>query len=201
MNDIDQQLFEDALGHLGMLLEQGKHPPVTLVVCGGSALLARNLVSRTTTKDVDVVALAGTSGELLDPEPLPEYLREAAETTRYDLGLPGNWLNNEPSRGNGGLYRAGLPEGIIARSEKRCYGKILTAYLIGRLDQIYFKLPAAADQGGGRHLADLLELNPKAEELLGAARWARMYDPSPGFAWLLRELLKKMGYEPIADQI
>lgn len=201
MTAIDRELLDQSLRHLGTLLAHGGHPPVALVVCGGSALLARRLVSRSTTKDVDVVALADAAGELIDPEPLPEYLREAAETARLDLGLPENWLNNGPSRGDGGLYRAGLPKGLVTRSEKRRYGKTLAVYLIGRLDQIYFKLPAAADQGGGRHLTDLLELKPQADELLGAARWACTYDPSEDFAWLLRELLRKIGHGSVADQL
>lgn len=201
MNLIDTKLLDQALRHLGLLLDHGGHPPVALVVCGGSALLARHLVSRTTTRDVDVVALADVAGETIDPEPLPKYLREAAETARLDLGLPENWLNNEPSRGDGGLYRAGLPKGLIGRAEKRCYGESLTVYLIGRLDQITFKLPAAVDQGGGRHLSDLLELKPDADELLGAARWARTYDPSEGFARILRDLLRKMGHGSVADQL
>ncbi len=186
---------------LAARLEMDGSKPVALVVCGGSALVVKRLVSRTTTKDVDVVALADESGGLLDPEPLPPDLVAAAEQTRVDLGLPANWLNNGPSRGDGGLYRAGLPEGLMARAEKRSYGNRLTVYFIGRLDQIHFKLPAAADQGGGRHLDDLLGLEPTAAELANAARWARTYDPSEGFAWLLRELLRKMGHGAVADRV
>ncbi|NOY81547.1 MAG: hypothetical protein GXP31_11165 [Kiritimatiellaeota bacterium] len=200
-NLIDRKILDAALTLLGRRLQLEGIGPFILVACGGSALIARNLVPRTTTKDLDVVALADDKGGLLDPEPLPTDLLVAAEQTRLDLGLPDNWLNNGPSRGDGGLYRAGLPPGLLNRAEKRTYGKRLTVHFIGRLDQIYFKLPAAVDQGGGRHLEDLLALKPTAKELEDGARWARTYDPSEGFAWLLRELLRKMGHDAVADRI
>ncbi|MCK5805732.1 MAG: hypothetical protein KAI66_23070 [Lentisphaeria bacterium] len=201
MNLIDRSTLDNALTLLGQRLLFEDSGPYRLIACGGSALIARGLVPRPTTKDVDVVALADVRGELLDPEPLPSELLAAAEQTRLDLGLPENWLNNGPSRGDGGLYRAGLPAGLLDRAERRTYGDRLTVYFIGRLDQIHFKLPAAADQGGGRHLEDLLALEPTADELEGAARWALTYDPSEGFAWILRELLRKMGHHAIADRI
>ena len=201
MDRLDDKQLHEAFALLAARLELDGSTPLALVVCGGAALIAQRLVSRPTTKDVDVVALADADGALLDPEPLPAALVAAAEQTRLDLGLPVKWLNNGPSRGDGGIYRAGLPEGLMERAEKRVYGNRLTVYFIGRLDQIHFKLPAAADQGGGRHLDDLLALDPTAEELERAARWARTYDPSEGFAWLLRELLRKIGHGTVADRI
>ncbi len=201
MTLIDKSTLDRALDLLGQRLQFEGVGPFHLIACGGSALIARGLVLRTTTKDVDVVALASAEGDLLDPEPLPPELLAAAEQTRLDLGLPRNWLNNDPSRGDGGIFRAGLPEGLLGRAERRTYGERLTVHFIGRLDQIHFKLPAAADQGGGRHLEDLLALQPTAEELEQAARWALVYDPSAGFAWILRELLRSMGHDAVADRL
>ena len=54
----------------------------------------------------------------------------------------------------------------------------MTVYFIGRLDQIHFKLYAAADQRDGTHLADLRALKPTDEELETAARWAMTHDVS-----------------------
>lgn len=47
------------------------------MVCGGTALVATELVIRAT-RDVDIVALADEEGLLIDPAPLPELLLEAA---------------------------------------------------------------------------------------------------------------------------
>jgi hypothetical protein len=54
---------------------------------------------------------------------------------------------------------------------------------------------AVADQGTGRHEADLRALNPSREELLAAARWARTHDPSPGFLESLHSTLAVLGVE------
>jgi hypothetical protein len=56
------------------------HPPIHLVVCGGSALIALRLVTRTT-QDVDVLATL-ENGQLLCARPLPEWLLAAAESVR-----------------------------------------------------------------------------------------------------------------------
>ena len=58
-------------------------PATEIVVCGGSALIATDLVPRTT-QDVDIVALM--KGEVLvDSEPLPDYLLEAADRGGYHV--------------------------------------------------------------------------------------------------------------------
>jgi len=201
MERLNIEMLTQALEVLGERLELDGAGPIALVVCGGSALIATGLVARDTTKDVDIVALTDGDLELLDPEPLPDYLVNAANQTRIDLGLPLDWLNNGPSRGDGGIYRAGLPVGLLGRASRRQYGPRLTVYFIGRLDQIYFKLAASADQGGGRHLQDLQDLEPIPEELEDAARWACTYDPSEGFAWLVRELVRKMGHDAVANRL
>jgi hypothetical protein len=109
---------------------------VRLVVCGGSALIATGLRQRTT-NDADVVAMMGPSGELVSPDPLPPFLLEACAQVARDLGLQEDWLNNGPSRNDGGLFQLGLPLGFTDRLTKRDFGARLTIYFIGRLDQIF----------------------------------------------------------------
>jgi hypothetical protein len=61
---------ERALRLLEARLDLAKAPAIGLVVCGGSALIALGLIKRTT-RDVDIVALMNSSGELICSEPLP----------------------------------------------------------------------------------------------------------------------------------
>ena len=89
-----------------------------------------------------------------------------------DLGLPTGWLNNGPSRGEGGLFQLGLPAGFVGRLTGKNYGSRLAVHFSGRWDQIHFKLYAAADQRDGTQLTDLKALDPSAAELGAAARWA-----------------------------
>ncbi|MBA4147544.1 MAG: hypothetical protein H0X66_05465 [Verrucomicrobia bacterium] len=167
----------------------------------GSALVALGFRTRTT-KDVDIVALMESGGELTSPDPLPEFLTKAAAQVARDLGLFDDWLNNGPSQGEGGLFQMGLPVGFPERLVARSYGPRLTVYFIGSLDQIYFKLYAAVDQGGDpTHVADLQSLTPTETELEAAARWTMTHDTSDGFKSVMQELLKEMGYGSVAKNI
>src|ERR1700682_2190302 len=105
------------------------------------------------------------SAHRFSPDPLPDFLIAAAKQVARVLGLFDNWLNNGPSSGEGGLYQMGLPEGITERLTGQEYGSRLMVYFIGRLDQIHFKLYAAADQRDGTHLTDLSALEPTDVEL------------------------------------
>lgn len=96
--------FDEALQLLNGRLALDGAPRYNLVVCGGTALNAMGLVSRTT-KDVDIVALMDDNEVLLDPAPLPQPLVDAALVVAENLGLPKDWLNNGPSSGDGGLFR------------------------------------------------------------------------------------------------
>ena len=192
--------LEKAFRLLSGRLDLAQTEPVRVVVCGGSALIATGLRQRTT-KDVDIVALMNSSAHLISPDPLPSFLLEAAQQVARDLGLFDNWLNNGPSSGEGGLYQMGLPQGIADRLTAREYGPRLTIYFIGRLDQIHFKLYAAADQRDGTHLTDLRALNPTGGELETAARWAMTHDVSEGFKTVLRETLRELGHDSVAEHI
>ena len=94
------------MGLLGDLMRVRNHPPIHLVVCGGSALIALRLVTRTT-QDVDVLSTL-ENGQLHCARPLPEWLLAAAEAVRSELSLPIHWLNDGPADEN--LFRLGLPD-------------------------------------------------------------------------------------------
>lgn len=188
--------LNDALTLLGERLRLSGGEPQELVVCGGSSLIARGYVSRAT-RDVDVVARRLRGAELVSAKPLPKVVVAAASRVAADLGLPSNWLNNGPAD----LFEMGLPAGFSTRLEAQAYGSHLTVWFTGRVDQIHFKLYAAADQGGGRHVTDLLVLSPTADELLAAAHWTFTHDPSPGFRELMKAILKEMNHDAVAQQL
>lgn len=197
----DHSAIERALRLLGERLEYMDAPATVLLIGGGAALSILGLVIRTT-RDVDVIALvrAGPDGggvTLTKADPLPAHLREAAEHVARDLGLLTDWLNPGPTS----LLDLGLPAGCLERCVGRDYGSRLRLLILGRHDQIHLKLYAAVDQAGGRHLSDLLELKPTAEELLAAALWAKTHDPSPGFHKELTHLLSQIGHGDVARRL
>ena len=196
MSSIDHQSLDQALGLLGDLLRVRHHPPIHLVVCGGSALIALRLVTRTT-QDVDVLATL-ENGQLHCARPLPEWLLADAEAVRSEVGLPIHWLNDGPADEN--LFRLGLPVGVVERLVTRDFGAVLQVSFIGRYDQIHFKLYAAADQGG-RHFTDLRKLKPAPEELLAAARWTFTQDVSDAFRKVVVKVLQALGHGDLNERL
>jgi len=196
--NLNRQRLDVALESLAIRLDENGADPLALVVCGGSALILTGMVPRTT-KDVDVIALMH-GGALCSPAPLPDALLRAASEVAEDLGLDGNWLNNGPSRGEGGLFQMGLPAGFAQRLDTRCYGDKLVVHFAHRIDQIHFKLYASVDRGG-YHIEDLRALSPSLDELESAARWAMSHDVSDGFAMVLKGLLRELGYENVAGRL
>jgi hypothetical protein len=171
---------------------------IGLVVCGGAALLALGLVSRTT-RDVDVLATAtGTRSGVTVQRigAFPDWLRRAAARVARDFGLPENWLNSEPAA----QLELGLPGGLESRLTRKVYGRFLTIYFIGRLDQIHFKLYAAVDRDD-YHTQDLWALSPTSAELIQAAHWVLTQDVSAVFKLTLLDFLKKHGHETVAQAI
>jgi hypothetical protein len=160
-----------------------------IVTVGGSALVALGLIFRAT-KDVDVVALV-KEGLLISAKPFPEPLAAATARVGRDLMLDEGWLNPGPTD----LLDFGLPDGFWSRVQSRCYGEFLTVDFAGRLDQVHLKLFAMADQGPGRHEADLRALGPTHDELVTAARWTRTHDPSEGFRSVLEQALHYLGVD------
>jgi hypothetical protein len=177
---------------LGTLLQQRTSNPIGLVICGGSGLIALDLIPRAT-KDVDVVCLI-EAGRLVPSTELPRVLTEAAELAALELGLPEDWLNSGPaSLFNDALPNQGLPPGFQDRLIRRDFGPVLSIFLVSRVDQVYFKLFAAADKGGAStHFTDLVGLRPTDDELVDAVAWARLHDPSPAFLATVRAMLTAM---------
>jgi len=172
---------------------------IEMVVCGGAALNILGYVRRTT-EDVDVIAFVDKDKQgknvLVKANPMKSALLEAARRVQRDFDLKKNWLNAGPSS----IMDLGLPEGLMDRVETRTYGKNLIIHLLGRYDQIHFKLYASVDQGG-RHLDDLTALNPAADELEKAARWSMTHDPSDGYKTLLKSFLEQTGHKDVADKL
>jgi len=171
-----------------------------IVVCGGSALNILGLVSRTT-KDVDVVAVVGKdekgNRKLLKASPLDEKILKAAKRIEQDFNLPENWFNAGPTS----VLDLGLPEGLMDRIELKKYGNNLIIHFLGRYDQIHFKLYAAVDQSGGKHLDDLMQLKPKEDEIENASRWCMTHDVSEPFKESLKGCLQSTGFGHVADRL
>lgn len=192
MRSVGRTQLETALRALGELLEaRGMHYEVVLI--GGGNLILRGLVTRPTTKDLDLLG-EWTADGIKPMRPMPEALRIAIFDVARTYGLANDWVNLGPES----LLDLGLPDGFIGRLERHDYGG-LVAWLSGRFDMVFFKLYAAVDQGPqSRHLQDLRELRPDRDELLAAARWTITHDPSLGYRSLLVDMLRELGIE-VAD--
>jgi hypothetical protein len=193
MGNLNEKLLHAALALLAELIAD--KPPQHFVVCGGSSLLALDLVNRTTTRDVDVVAKI-EDGSLATPRPLPGWLMEAIDQVKVELSLMDGWFNTGPA-----LFEIEFPEGMGARLITRSYGDSLQVSFISRYDQIFFKLHATVDRGIGRHYQDLRDLNPSADELLAAAHWCLTQNVSSDFLIKLKEVLKNLGHESLSKKL
>jgi len=183
-----------AVRALGELLgARGHHYEMVLI--GGGNLILRGLVTRPTTKDLDVLGAWSPTG-VAALEKMPGPLAVGIEDVALTYGLSSDWMNLGPAA----ILDHGVPSGFLERLERRDYGG-LVLWLADRVDMICFKLFAAGDQGiRSRHLQDLRELAPTHDELFVAARWTRTHDPSPGYRALLLEALVVLGVEsPDAD--
>ena len=171
---------------LGQVL-QDRGLTYELAVIGGGALAMIGLIDRSTT-DLDVVALVHV-GSISSAEPLPTPLVEAVTDVANELSLNRQWLNSGPAS----MIRFGLPENFLSRCTRAEFAT-LTILFASRLDQIHFKLYAAADdRPGGKHHKDLEALEPTVTELVQAATWARTHDASPGFDLIVRQVLATFG--------
>lgn len=166
--DLSSVAIEDALSRVGQRL-YADDAACSIVVAGGAALSLRGIIERSTS-DVDVIAWQRASQELIKPPaPLPRALQLAVEAVGRELNLGEAWFDLRVAE----EWEVGLPAGFASRVEWRTYGRGLTVGLAGRLDLIYFKLVAAADDQHPRHLQDLLRLAPTPSELDTALTAAR----------------------------
>ena len=190
------QLFK----RLNSKLVYAQAAPVELVVCGGAALIAARLVTRST-RDVDILALAhveGTEVTLLPRGQLPEELKRLAGEIAIELGIDADWLNFGPSP----LFDIGLPPGLTTRLKKTTYGACLKVHFISRIDQVHFKIFAAMDpKEGTRHLSDLLDIEPSVDEVNAAVSWLLGRKVSAQFKTTLKQVLERIGHESIARTI
>jgi uncharacterized nucleotidyltransferase DUF6036 len=179
--------LDQALHAVGQLLAR-RAQSAAIVVVGGTALNLLQVVVRAT-RDVDVIATAtprsdGPPSDVLPPEPLPKVLSDAIQTVARDLGLPSDWLNTTV----GAQWKTGLPLGFASRVIWHADAGLWVG-VAGRLDLIYLKLYAAADDisPASRHFTDLLALRPTADELAAARTWiTETQDPSPTMAQALQ---------------
>ncbi len=182
-NDIERVLT--AVGEL--LAADGERASV--VVIGGGALQLLGVIDRAT-RDVDIVAVTVVPGQLerlvRPPNPLPRALAAAIQQVGKDFGLPDNWMNAGPA----GQWDIGLPAGFSERVDWRRYGG-LDVGVAHRLDLIFLKLEAAADQptSNSRHFSDLVALNPSDAELSAAAAWAREKNAGPEYPTFIDEAI------------
>ena len=185
---LDHHSIDRALQAVGELLAAGDQR-FSVVVIGGAALNLLGIVDRTT-RDVDIVAFTLIPGERAvltrPPEPLPDALARAIARVARDFNLPDNWMN----RGPAGQWDVGLPPGFAERVQWRRYAN-LDVGLCARIDLIFFKLEAAADQpnSNSRHYHDLLALRPSADELQRAADWVRSQNAGPDFHAILDRVI------------
>jgi hypothetical protein len=195
MTSIGRSQLETPVAALGELLEaRGYHYEVVLI--GGGNLILRGLVTRPTTRDLDLLG-EWTPDGIRAMRPMAEPLHSAILDVARAYGLASDWVNLGPES----LLDFGLPSGFTDRLERRDFGG-LVAWLAGRFDMVCFKLYAAVDQGPrSRHLQDLRELAANRNELLTAAHWTRTHDPSPGYRALLVETLARLGMEDADDAL
>lgn len=170
-----------ALSLLGDVLEV-RGLAYELAVIGGSALLLSGSGERTT-RDVDVVGIVDVENRRVVGLPFSDDFERAASDVAEQLAMASGWINAGPRM----LAEFGLPDGFVDRCERHAF-RSLGVWIAARIDQIFFKLFAAVDQGpNSRHASDLLSLSPTLEELDAAAKWCRTHDPSVGFAEMLDE--------------
>lgn len=178
--------IERALSAVGERLAHA-NAPCSIVVVGGAAINLLRIVDRPT-RDVDVLASAGPAAKRIEPpNPLPEPLREAVAAVAQDLGLSSDWLNTVVAD----QWRSGLPPGLADRIHWTSFGA-LTLGIVDRIDLVFLKLYAAADQTGPEsvHFQDLLALRPTTDELERAADWVRTQDASPDFHSVLAKVVE-----------
>lgn len=188
MTNLDAEQLRQALRDLGDLLaSRGQH--YELVLIGGGNLMLRGLISRTTTKDLDLLG-EWSAGVVQSLHPVPSELQRAIRDVAVTLGLVPDWINLGPDS----LLDLGLPAGFAERLERVVYGEGLGVWLASRYDMVCFKLYAAVDQGTrSHHFQDLQELRPSQDELISAAHWTMSQDVSAAYRQLLVAILEQMG--------
>lgn len=191
MMGLSQGNLESALRLLGDLLIARKSAGFWIVVCGGSALLARKTISRST-RDVDILALRDWDGGVERAFPLPDELQEAAAAVAEELGLVANWLNGSASLHFPDLRL--LSSAFWQELETREYGGHLKVSFVTRPGQIQLKFYAALNRAKPRDFEDLTALSPDAAETESAIRWVLDHMPALSHRSRLPDILTHLGH-------
>jgi len=186
--ELSQQNLEEALRLLGNLLATRKGAGFWLVVCGGSALLAQEIISRST-EDVDILAMRDWEGGVDRAFPMPEALKEAAAHVADELHLGGNWLNSAALLHFPDLHL--LPASFWQELETRDYGHYLKISFVTRSGQIQLKTYAALNRAKPR---DLRTLAPTSAETEAAVHWVLNHIPVLSHRDKLPDLLTHLGH-------
>jgi hypothetical protein len=189
--DLSQQTWEQALQLLGNVLAARRAPGFWLVVCGGSALLAQEIISRST-EDVDILALRDGEGGVDVAFPMPPSLKEAAAAVADELNLGGNWLNTAASMHFPDLHT--LPASFWQDLDTRDYGDHLKISFVTRAGQIQLKMYAALNRAKPRDLDDLRILAPTSDETVASLRWVLDHRTVLSHRDKLPELLHHLGH-------
>jgi hypothetical protein len=189
--ELSQQNLEEALRLLGNLLATRKGAAFWLVVCGGSALLAQEIISRSTT-DVDILAMRDWDGGVDRAFPMPEALKVAAADVAAELHLGGNWLNSAASLHFPDLHL--LPAPFWQELETRDYGHYLKISFVTRSGQIQLKIYAALNRAEPRDFEDIRALAPDARETEDCLRWLISSFPVLSHLNRLPDLLTYLGH-------
>ena len=188
--------IEHALTVLGRRMALDGAPDLEVLCCGASALCMLGLLSRST-MDVDVLGVVVQDRDLDPCEDFPEGMERAIANAGLELGLADDWFNGSASC----LLKRGVPEGTLERSltHRRTFGPCLTVRFLDRRDQIALKLFAAMNPADGiRHLKDLEEISPLAEEVSHALAWMGGWESSAAFRAKLKVLVEGLGFENLA---
>lgn len=189
--------IEHALAVLGRRMALDGAPDIEVLCCGASALCVLGLLSRST-MDVDVLGIVVQDRDLDPCEVFPAEMERAIANAGRELGLADDWFNGSASR----MLERGVPEGTLERSleHRRSFGPFLTVRFLDRRDQVAMKLFAAMDPVDGiRHLKDLEEISPEAEEISHALMWMGGWESSSAFRAKLKAIVSGLGFEDLAS--
>lgn len=170
MRPPDGDTINEALEALGATLAI-RGLSVNLVIIGGGNLVYAGLVTRTVTRDLDVVGRL-EAGVVVKLAPMPQPLAQAILDVARQFDLAPDWINTGPMS----LLDNGLLHGFVDHLEREDYAGALTVWFADRRDIIALKLYAAAnpnrdDPNPGRHVQDLIDLEATAEELGFGRSW------------------------------
>lgn len=189
--ELSQQNLEQALQLLGKVLAARRASGFWLVVCGGSALLAQEIISRST-EDVDILAMRDWEGGVDVAFPMPQTLTEAAAAVADELKLGGNWLNSAASMHFPDLHL--LPASFWQDLDTRDYGDYLKISFVTRAGQIQLKMYAALNRAKPRDLDDLRILAPTSDETATTLRWVLDHIAVLAHRDKLPDLLNHLGH-------